>query len=210
MSVETSRDQRQPLTAERLKSFTDAVVAIAMTLLILPLMESLGDAADEGLLAGTWLSGEWPQLFSFALSFVLTAIFWIIHHRLFDRVQHVTIALLWLSLAWMLTIVWLPVATGLVGQLAIDPVQKVVYIGTLLATSLILLAMRIYMRRHSELHAIPDDRQREGMIGAVTMSALFAAALVLAVAVPAIGYLALFLVLLTVPLTGWLARPRRR
>jgi hypothetical protein len=48
------------------------------------------------------------------------------------------------------------------------------------------------------------------MIGAVTMSALFAAALVLAVTVPAIGYLALFLVLLTVPLTGWLARPRRR
>ncbi|MCR2762767.1 TMEM175 family protein [Microbacterium sp. zg.B48] len=209
MSAQTSHAPRQPLTAERLKSFTDAVVAIAMTLLILPLMESIGDASDDGMSAGTWLVGEWPQLFSFVLSFVLTAIFWIIHHRLFDRVQHVTVPLLWLSLVWMLTIVWLPVATAVVGQLGIDPVQRVLYIGTLLATSLVLLATRIYIRRRPELHAIAEDHQRAGMIGAVTMSTLFAAALVLAVTVPAIGYWSLFLVLLTSPVSAWLAGTRR-
>ena len=46
---------RPVLSAERLKAFIDAVVAIAMTLLILPLMESVGEVADA---SGTTLWGS--------------------------------------------------------------------------------------------------------------------------------------------------------
>lgn len=194
------------LSAERLKAFTDAVVAIAMTLLILPLMESIGDAQSDNSLTGDWLAGESPQLFSFVLSFVLIANFWMAHHRLFDRVEHVTDALLWLTVAWMFTIVWLPVATALVGQLETDAVQKVVYIGSLLATSLILLFTRVYIRRHSELHAIHDENLRAGARVSIVMSALFAAALVLSIAVPAVGYWAMLLLLLTGPISHLLGR----
>ncbi len=44
-----ARNGTATLPAERLKAFCDAVVAIAMTLLILPLMESVGDAAADHL-----------------------------------------------------------------------------------------------------------------------------------------------------------------
>jgi uncharacterized membrane protein len=172
-----------------------------MTLLILPLLESIGDAAGEGLDAGAWLAGEWPQLFSFVLSFVLIADFWISHHRLFERVERVTVALLWLTIAWMLTIVWLPVATALLGQMEPDTVQKVLYIGSLLATSLLLLAARVYIRRHPQLHSIPQDRLRAGMTASIVSSALFAAALVVAIVFPLIGYWAMFLLVLTGPVT---------
>lgn len=194
------------MSAERLKAFTDAVVAIAMTLLILPLLESISDAAGQGLDAGAWLAGEAPQLFSFGLSFVLIANFWINHHRLFDRVERVTIALLWLTVAWMLTIVWLPVATALLGQMEDDPIQKLLYIGSLLATSLVAVGTRVYIRRHPELHSIPDDSQRAGMIAAVTMTVLFALALVVAIALPVVGYWAMFLLLLTGPIDGFVQR----
>ncbi|MET0860063.1 MAG: TMEM175 family protein [Microbacterium sp.] len=194
------------MAGERLKAFTDAVVAIAMTLLILPLLDSIQDAASRGLDSGSWLVGEGPQLFSFALSFVLIANFWINHHRLFDRVENVTIALLWLTVAWMLTIVWLPVATALLGQMTDDPVQKLLYIGSLLATSLVAVGTRVYLRRHPELHAIPTETQRNGMVAAVTMSVLFALALVIAIALPAVGYWAMFLLLLTGPIDAVVAR----
>lgn len=197
-----------PLSAERLKVFTDAVVAIAMTLLILPLLDSISDAQSAEYLTGFWLAGEAPQLFAFVLSFVLIANFWMTHHRLFDRVERVTNALVWLTIAWMFTIVWLPVATALLGQLDVDAVQEVVYIGSLLAASLVLLVTRVYIRRHPELHSIPDESLREGMQVSIITSLLFVAALVVALVFPAVNYWAMFLLLLTAPLHRLISRRR--
>ena len=93
----------QTLPADRVKSFADAVVAIAMTLLILPLMESVGSAVDEHLGTAEWLNENSGLLLSFTLSFVLIANFWMTHHRLFARVHQVTNALVWLTIAcWLM------------------------------------------------------------------------------------------------------------
>ncbi len=64
-------DPREPgavsaRSAERMKVFTDAVVAIAMTLLILPLMESVAEAGRDGVSTADYLSEHGGQLFSFA------------------------------------------------------------------------------------------------------------------------------------------------
>lgn len=186
--------------AERLKAFTDAVVAIALTLLILPLMESVGESAREHGTAGEWIAGHGDQLFSFVLSFVLIASFWLGHHRLFEHVHRTTRALLSLTVAWMFTIVWLPVATAIVGQMPNDIVQKGLYIGALFATSVMALVIGIYIRRHPELHDIPEPRLRSGLIADGIAAGLFLAAFALAALIPAVGYWAMFLLVLTGPL----------
>jgi uncharacterized membrane protein len=188
------------LSADRLKAFTDAVVAIAMTLLILPLMESVSELGREGVTAAEWLDDESSQLVTFALSFVLIANFWMSHHRLFDRVERVTNALTWLTIAWMFTIVWLPVATAVVGQMDTDATQVVLYIGTLLITSVVLMVTRLYVMRHPDLHEIEPIRLRHGITADLITSALFALALATALLAPAIGYYSMFLLLLTWPL----------
>ena len=81
-------DPREPgavsaRSAERMEFFTDAVVAIAMTLLILPLMESVAEAGRDGVTTADYLSEHGGQLFSFALSFVIIASFWAGNHSLF-------------------------------------------------------------------------------------------------------------------------------
>lgn len=80
--------ERPLLSADRLKAFTDGVVAIAMTLLILPLMEGVIDLGREGRSVLEYLGEDYGQLISFVMSFVLIASFWISHHRVFDRVEH--------------------------------------------------------------------------------------------------------------------------
>jgi hypothetical protein len=70
-----------------MKFFTDAVVAIAMTLLILPLMESVAEAGRDGVTTADYLSEHGGQLFSFALSFVIIASFWAGHHSLVEHVE---------------------------------------------------------------------------------------------------------------------------
>ncbi|MFD4957702.1 TMEM175 family protein [Microbacterium sp. NPDC058389] len=178
------------LSADRLKAFTDAVVAIAMTLLILPLMESVTELGREGVNAAEWLDDESTQLLTFALSFVLIANFWVSQ----------TNGLVWLTVAWMFTIVWLPVATAIVGQMETDATQKVLYIGSLLATSLMLMVTRLTVMRHPELHRIEPIRLRHGLAADVIMAALFALALAASLLIPALGYYVMFLLLLTWPL----------
>ena len=200
------------LPAERLKAFSDAVVAIAMTLLILPLMESVGDAATHDLNTGEWLNENAGQLLSFALSFVLIANFWLTHHRLFAGIHRVTNSLLWLTIAWMFTIVWLPIPTALVGQLETETeshgLQETLYIGTLALTSAVMFVSRLYVLRHPQLHDIPDERLRNGLSADLVTLALFLLALTVALVFPNVGYFAMFLLLLVAPLHRLIVRRR--
>jgi len=198
------------LPAERLKAFCDAVVAIAMTLLILPLMESVGDAAADHLTSFEWLTQpqNTGQLFSFVLSFVLIANFWLTHHRLFAGIHRVTNGLLWLTIAWMFTIVWLPIPTALLGQLETDAGQEILYIGTLALTSLVMFLSRLYVLRHPSLHDIPESRLRSGLTADLVTLALFLLALAVALVFKDVGYWAMFLLLLVAPVHRLITRLR--
>lgn len=195
------------LSADRLKAFTDGVLAIALTLLILPLMDGVGDAAASHDDVGQWITGEWPQLFSFLLSFVLIASFWKRHHRLFAGVEYTTDRLLWLTFAWMLTIVWLPVATAVVGQFSSSPLQILIYVGTMLVGNVLLLVTRLYVMRHPEL--TPTGSVRDGLASDVAPTILFIVALALALALPSVGYWAVLVLVLSRPLTAILKRARQ-
>ncbi len=212
MSVPTPGEARSvgphaTFPAERVKAFADAVVAIAMTLLILPLMESVTEVAGSGDSVGHWFAEHQQQLTSFVLSFVIIAMFWISHHRQFVGVHRVSTPLLWLLMAWLLTIVWLPVATSMSGQLsAEDPFVKVVYIGSMILVALTSLMIRLYLRRHPGLHDLPDDLLLRGIAADIATATLFAVALGLAVLFPVLTYYPLFLMFLSGPLQSVIAR----
>lgn len=208
MSDEPDEHPRQRVFgAERAKAFIDAVVAIAMTLLILPLMESVAEGAGAGHGAVQWLDDHQQQLISFVLSFVIIAMFWINHHRSFARVERVTSGLLWISMAWLLSIVWLPVATAMSGQMsAEDTGVKVVYIGSMIVTCLLTLVQRLFLHAHPQLHDISSDDLRRGMSVDISMAVLFGVALALSVAFPVLSYFPLFVMLLTGPVQTLVAR----
>ena len=200
----------QPFRTERFKAFVDAVVAIAMTLLILPLMESVSEAASDHTSTAEFFDEHSGQLLSFGLSFLLIATFWMGHHRQYRDVEFVTGPLLWINVAWMATIVWLPVPTAMIGQMDTDPLQAVVYIGTLIMTQVTTLAGWLSLARHRELGAVSTETIRLGAIGDVAAIVLFAAALAIAVAASPNGYTGLFLLLLSDPMSRLLNRLLRK
>lgn len=184
--------------AERPKAFVDAVVAIALTLLILPLMESVGEVAGAGDDTLDWLRDHQGQLLSFVLSFVLIAMFWMIHHRLFAEVHRVTSTLLWLLAAWMLTVVWLPVATAIAGRMPDDDAAaRAVYISSLVLTALMSLVIRIYLRARPALHSVSDRELLTGVSVDISLVLLFGVALAATLLIPGVGYFALFVMLLS-------------
>jgi uncharacterized membrane protein len=169
-------------------------------------MESVSEGAGAQQSAAHWFAEHQQQLLSFVLSFVIIAMFWISHHRQFSRVERVTTPLLWIVMAWLLSIVWLPVATSMSGQMSdTDSLVKIVYIGSMILTALSSLAIRFYLSAHPGLHDVPRALIARGMAADISIALLFAVALVLAVLFPVLSYYPLFLMFLSGPLQRVLA-----
>jgi uncharacterized membrane protein len=97
----------------RLTYFSDAVIAIAVTLLVLPLVEASSDRASS--LRGL-LEESGGELFVFVLSFVVICRFWLVHHDMFRTLRTFDGRLFWFNALWLLSIVVLPYATESIGR----------------------------------------------------------------------------------------------
>ena len=75
-----------PLGFERLVLFSDAALAIVITLLVLPLTGAITDLANSENLTGD-LSDLWPRALSFVVTFLVIGQFWIAHHTMFGVVR---------------------------------------------------------------------------------------------------------------------------
>ncbi len=180
---------------ERLVFFSDAAVAIALTLLILPLMDAVYQAGRAEQDALTYLSENSSALISFVLSFVIISRFWRAHHRLFTVVERETPGLFSLNMAWLAAIVLLPVATAMTGSLAPDRVEYAIYIGTMAAASVFMTAMTWLLRHHPETWTEGRSVPARGLRYSLSMVVLLLVSLTIALTVPGAGYwslLALF------------------
>ncbi|WBQ08609.1 TMEM175 family protein [Kribbella sp. CA-293567] len=182
---------------DRLVLFTDAVVAIAITLLILPLVEVVTESRGEGLDAQAVISEHLPQIYGFLLSFVVISRFWLTHHRMFEHVKAYNSRLVQLNMVWLLCIVVLPFPTEIVGTYPSTRFTAGLYIGALLALSICQLGLTLLIRNHRELEQESNPVSRDEVIGAYGFTVFSAVALLLAVLVPGIKFYALLVLILT-------------
>jgi uncharacterized membrane protein len=195
---------------ERLFTFLDAVAAIAITLLVLPLVEVFGaDARSAGLAAV--LRGNADQFGAFLLSFVVIARLWWAHHRLGERVRALDGLSVLLNLAWVLTVVVLPFATQVVATYPADALPVALYVGTITVSSVCIALLDLLVVRRSGLRRPgTEDDARAGLVASTVTTTLFAVALVLGTTIRAVNYYGLLLLLLSGPLERLVARLRRR
>lgn len=139
---------------ERLILFSDAVVAIAITLLVLPLTEL---KPDEG--EGVWafLRSEWDELLAFFISFLVIARFWFVHHALFKNLIRMDQPLLVLNTCWLASVVFLPFPTALLND---HDGYATLYLANLLVTSAFTTALSVYIGRHPRLSDDPAHAAR--------------------------------------------------
>ena len=185
---------------DRLVFFTDAVSAIAITLLILPLVDSVSEAAHNGVDAAQFIGDNTAEIGAFVLSFAVIARMWITHHAVFEHVKSYNRSLLLLSLLWAFTIVVLPLPTEMVSQFKTSPASVAVYIGTMAASSLALMAMALLIRRNPQIELDENPVSRRAVFSGVVTTIGFFVALIIGVFVPDVNFWALLIILLTIPL----------
>ncbi len=125
---------------DRLEMFTDGVIAIVVTLLVLELHvpETTHDVAEA-------LWAIVPKLASLTVSFVTIAIYWVNHHHFYARVRYTDWRLLWLNNHFLFWLALIPFTTALVGDHIEDSLAVAVYAGDLMLTGLAFVVMGQYV-----------------------------------------------------------------
>ncbi|GAA4359430.1 TMEM175 family protein [Angustibacter luteus] len=190
---------------DRLLTFVDAVVAIAITLLVLPLVELTSDVTEDDSVREL-LHTHSDQLWSFVLSFVVIAQLWSSQHHAVRRMLRADPLVSRLLVVWMFTIVFLPFPTALVATAGQQATTKVLYVGTITVSTLCLALVAVVLGRRPDVtDGVADHDPRPATISA----ALLLLALGLMLAFPAAGYYPMFLLALF-PLFGRAVRIARR
>ncbi|MBL1228410.1 DUF1211 domain-containing protein [Enterococcus sp. BWB1-3] len=128
------------MSKTRLEAFTDAVIAIIMTILVLELLPPQSD---------TWsaLWGIFHKILVYIISFIMLAIYWNNHHHMFQMVHKISGRVLWANNFFIFTLTLMPFATAWVGNYLDSLVPQLVYgIVVLLADASYFLLMRELFR----------------------------------------------------------------
>jgi uncharacterized membrane protein len=191
----------------RLINFSDAVVAIAITLLVLPLVDAAGSIGSMGF--SEFFKDNRSRLLAFVLSFVVIASFWWGQHQMFERIKSYNSVLVWGMFLWLFSIVFLPFPTELLGAAKTGSVTiHGIYVGTMLVAAIAALVQEWAPIRWPELqHETKDGTLR--LDGALVLAILMGVAFVVTVTVPVIGLWALLVLVLSRPIEHLLASRRR-
>lgn len=179
---------------ERYVTFVDAIVAIAITLLVLPLVELTSDHHGT---TSELLRDHAAQFYSFALSFLVIFRLWWSQHRLLRFVvdgDKVVVRGLGL---WVMTIVFLPFPTALVAAPSQDLGTRALYIGTMAASAACLAVVAWGLVRNPSLS---EENAKPHFTAEIVTFLIMVVALLVSVLVPVTSYFPLFLLLLSTPI----------
>lgn len=185
---------------ERLIAFSDAVVAIAITLVVLPLVDTARD--HEGPVE-TFFHENAGAVAAAALSFVVIANLWQVHHGAFERFDGMTRGMVRANLLWLAAIAFLPLPTVLLVETSNDDrLGVVLYIGTMLVAAAAMSVIAEIAERRGLDHGDGSDSPCPRRWHRWSSTVLMAIALLLAALVPGVGAWALLVLLVSIPVDG--------
>jgi uncharacterized membrane protein len=125
----------------RLEAFSDGVLAVLITIMVLELKVPHGDGWET-------LRPLRPVFLTYVLSFVYLGIYWSNHHHMLHTVDRINGAILWANLHLLFWLSLVPFTTGWMGENHFAPVPSAVYGGVLLMSGLAFLVLERAIIRH--------------------------------------------------------------
>ena len=163
---------------DRIVFFSDAVFAIVITLLVLPLTAEIELPEDgTGLAAAVWSMRT--AVLSFAVSFLVVGQFWVAHHRTFGRIRRFDSGLVWLNLLLLMTVAFMPFPAALLSRRTDDDAFPVVFYAASmsLASALMTATWLVAVHRRLVDTTIPAHQLREFSVRGLVTTGVFAASI---------------------------------
>jgi uncharacterized membrane protein len=158
----------------RLEAFSDGVIAVAITLLVLNIAVPHPPLAKGHTLAGD-LGSTWPVYAAYITSFLTIGIIWINHHVMIGRLRETDRTILFLNLLLLMSIAILPFATSLMAaylrQSSGQHLAAAIYSGAFFVMGLLFAALNahILLVKHPMLRRpLPYERRRKILLRSIT------------------------------------------
>lgn len=152
------------ISKSRLEAFSDGVIAIIITIMVLELKIPHGATFES-------LEPLWPVFLSYIISFINIGIYWGNHHHLIHTVNHVSSKVIWANMHLLFWLSLNPFATAWMGENHFAPVTVAVY-ATLqnmsgLAYYILLLAIKSGHKTNAVILEVLEKQLRKGVISLI-------------------------------------------
>jgi uncharacterized membrane protein len=202
MPEKSSGKPRFVLTTRRIEALADGIFAFAMTLLVLSL--TLPDATQTKLSLSQLLAGQWPKFFNYALSFLLLAIFWIVHHQQFHVIRRTDRLHVWINVGILMFVALMPFSTDVAGDYSRETLAELLFSANLMILGLLFLLNWWYACRNHRL--VDPDLDREIIVRGMRRSSITpvvaAISMIISIFIPRWG-LTVYLLIPLIQLHPW-------
>jgi uncharacterized membrane protein len=171
---EVSLESNSTRELERLIFFSDAVFAIVITILVLDIkVPTISPGAVSQELPAQLVALE-PKFFSYVLSFLVVAVYWQAHHRVFRPIISYDRTLPWMNFLFLLAVSFL-FPTSLLGEYAQEQISVGLYAADTAIASLMLVAISWYATRGNRLVSsdVVDAQERLQRMQGLGVSVVF-------------------------------------
>lgn len=178
-SVTRTRNENT-MGMERIVLFSDAVFAIAITLLALEIrLPNVAGLDNSELWRG--LGSIYPKYLSFMVSFLVIGNFWFIHHRQFGYIERYDTRLIVINLLMLMTIAFIPFPTVVISENG-NRTATILYALTMCAVGSLLTWLWFHASSNRRLTApdLPPAIVRRGIVRNLSVSAVFLLSVALA------------------------------
>ena len=135
-----SRDGDGVPDVGRVETFSDGVVAIIITIMVLELHAPVASGFDR-------LWTLWPVFLAYLLSYAYVAIYWVNHHRLFSHASAVSNALIWSNMLLLFALSLVPFSTSYLGEHSFSREATILYLVTMLLPAFAYTWLQATIRR---------------------------------------------------------------
>jgi len=156
---------------DRFVNFSDAVIAIAVTILVLPLVDRASDVHINSY--HDFHTNLSQPLLVFLLSFIVICRYWQVHHNILNGIRTFTPGLFWLNAAWLTSIVLIPLTSEIISKASdMNVFVSTLYIGSLALVSYISVAMQLLIAHNPTLYRLKASpaTKSTGFAVAISMS----------------------------------------
>jgi uncharacterized membrane protein len=181
----------------RLNAFTDGIIVVSMTLLVIDVRLPEHLANHDGVALLHALAELWPKFFGYMLSFVVIASYWVGYTDRFGEMKVADVRFVQLNILFLLVIGFIPFTTSMISTND-GSVATSLYALNMIMVCVMLCAMWIYALRHNMVADIGGTLFQQ-ILPWVQTAAVFAASIVMAQFSPAAGKLTWLLLALPLP-----------
>ena len=169
-----STDHQDQLGMERMVFFSDAVFAIAITLLVLEIRLPTSEGILRDAQMSPILSGMWHKFLAYVISFLVIGAFWIGHHRKFRYIKRYDYTLLFLNLLMLMGIAFLPFPSSMISEYPYRNVT-IFYAFTLMLTSVCSVIIWWYASHNNRLidPNLDQKQRRRQFVNPIVTSIIF-------------------------------------